>query len=246
MLLVLLLFVSNIKILKANDEIDMKISTEERKERYNKCVELLSQKEAPILCVTHSKEKKEKIGKIMYDVLLDAIEFPLKMQPSWPKPIDENEYEIKREDVSLCFYQRALTGISDMMMRYGKSRALHIFVYELADKTRRLCQALICMYDFDDLDLDQVRQILKKYFDFKLSEENNLIVEQVCKNDNFKQILYDVFHSIGNQADSNAIEHDEREDIDDAGGKMQDNQNSMKLGEFQAMDNSNKESSDKE
>ncbi|WUR02669.1 uncharacterized protein VNE69_02190 [Vairimorpha necatrix] len=234
MLLISLLFVLNIKKLKANNEKDMIFLIEERKERYNECVKMLSHDEAPSMRVTYSKEKREKIGKIMYDVLIDGIDFPLKMQPSWPKT--SKEYEIDHEDVTLGIFQRALTGTYSVPRRYGKTEALYIFVYELADKTRRLWQILICMYNFDDLDLDQVKQILKKYFDLKLSEENNLKVKQVCKNNVFKQILDDVFHSIGNQADSNTIEHDKREDL---GGKMQENSNSMILAETQAMDSSN-------
>ncbi|WUR05135.1 uncharacterized protein VNE69_12120 [Vairimorpha necatrix] len=190
----------NIRKFNCSTENNASKITTESSGNFAKCKEILLQKNFHHTYRNFTLEDGKRITKMVYDTKLEKITFPIKMQLSWPKAPDGTEYEIQRKNLFFNLYAHALPGISDRKVRFGKKEAVRILLYDLGDKTKLLCEALLCMnYALKKINQEEVEQIIYNLVDIKLKEKNNLNFEQVCKNNNCENIVYEMQANINSQ-----------------------------------------------
>ncbi|WUR02143.1 uncharacterized protein VNE69_01082 [Vairimorpha necatrix] len=174
----------NMQRLVATSENSASTSTKEINKAYEARDKMLFAMNDQYSKVNYERNELEKIRKIAFDSLMESVTFPKKMQSSWPSKCGDEKYEIKKKDMG------ALQRYSDENVHNGKNEALHLALLILYEKTRQLhSDILIRNFTYDHLNYEQLINILKMSVNIKLNDQNNLIFEQVQKNNDHKEIM---------------------------------------------------------
>ncbi|WUR03478.1 uncharacterized protein VNE69_05070 [Vairimorpha necatrix] len=131
---------------------------------------------------------KQSIIGMIYDVVLEKMRFSILMQHSWPKELDENEYEIRKEDIYFNFFMQLKSHSGDINFLSCTQLAVSTLLLALHKNISKLYIKLL-NFIFLGIKVNVNCQGTDLQICInKMNEENNLCIEQVFKNDVYEKL----------------------------------------------------------
>ncbi|WUR03464.1 uncharacterized protein VNE69_05059 [Vairimorpha necatrix] len=126
---------------------------------------------------------------MIYDVVLEKMRFPILMQHSWPKELNENEYEIRKEDLHFDFFMQLKSHSGDINFLSCKQLAVSKLLLALYKNISKLYIKLLNFIFLGiKVNVNDAKKIIDGFVQIKMNEENNLCIEQVFKNDVYEKL----------------------------------------------------------
>ncbi|WUR03843.1 uncharacterized protein VNE69_06162 [Vairimorpha necatrix] len=169
------------------------------------CCHLLHQTAHTFLMTEFVEYEAEKISRILFNLVLDNINFPIKnVQDFIPVYL---QYNIGREDINFNLYYAILRNENLHKIYYGKRKGeIFEFTKSFAEKTRNIYATLLCInFNTKSLTSNDLKLYIDKHLTVEMEKKKNYIFQNVFVNADYLFIAKKIRRNITSRKNENNI-----------------------------------------
>ncbi|WUR05136.1 uncharacterized protein VNE69_12121 [Vairimorpha necatrix] len=183
MLIFTLIFILNIKKVMTNSEDDSSFEKIEfTNEELKKCCKILFHPDVEPFYHKVDFYEGRTMEKIIFEAIIDKLNFPMKSKYNWPAASNTTDYEILKEDVTFSTYRKSLNIFDINKVRHGKEAALYVLFRSILHHLLSFYRTMRCIH-------------VKK-----MNEHYGYQVLRVFNKKDFKKIAEEINQSLGEDA----------------------------------------------
>ncbi|WUR04356.1 uncharacterized protein VNE69_08112 [Vairimorpha necatrix] len=193
----------------ANDVSIVEISTNRNLDDRKQCKRVLFEENPMLILETYNLHEAESIAKIIYEVFLDKLKFPIHVKLDYTTKDTRSEYKILKKDLRFSSYWYYLNNNSFTLLYNGKEKIIYEILSSFAQKTSKLYDFILCChFNVKKINYFELKEVIYILMTVKMRNRPSYKVEQVFDNEDYKNLLNNIGDIFKSDVTNFGIEED--------------------------------------